>query len=160
MLVVVRELRQAPEQVWAALTDPAQLREWAPFDVDRGLDAVGVVNLSTVGAPKTHVSESRVTRAEAPRVLEYSWGDQPLRWELERLPAGGTRLTLWHGIDRHFIAMGAAGWQICLDVLERLVAGTPIGRIVGFEAMKFEWPRLNAEYSQQFGVEPVVPGGR
>jgi hypothetical protein len=54
--------------------------------------------------------------------------------------------------------MGAAGWQICLDVLERFVAGEPIGRIVGAEAMKFEWPRLNAEYAKQFGVEAVMPG--
>jgi hypothetical protein len=33
-------------------------------------------------------------------------------------------------------------------------AGTPIGRIVGLEAMNFGgWQRLNAEYSKQFGVE-------
>src|SRR5947207_15489215 len=31
----------------------------------------------------------------------------------------------------------AAGWHICFDVLERLLAGEPIGRIVGPEAMKF-----------------------
>ncbi len=35
---------------------------------------------------------------------------------------GGTRLTLWHNIDRRYIAMGAAGWQ-----------------------------RLNAQYAKQFG---------
>src|SRR5205085_2608585 len=27
-LILVRELRHAPERVWEALTDPAQLREW------------------------------------------------------------------------------------------------------------------------------------
>jgi len=31
--------------------------------------------------------------------------------------------------------------------------GTPIGRIVAGEAMKFGWPRLHAEYAQQFGTE-------
>ncbi len=51
--------------------------------------------------------------------------------------------------------MGAAGWHICFDVLDRLLAGQPIGRIVGLEAMKFDgWQRLNAEYATQFGVEP------
>jgi hypothetical protein len=49
--------------------------------------------------------------------------------------------------------MGAAGWHICFDVLDRLLIGTPIGRIVGAEAMKFDWPRLNAEYAKQFAVE-------
>ena len=53
-----------------------------------------------------------------------------------------------------WISMGAAGWYICFDVLERLLAGQPIGRIVGPEAMKFVgWQRLNAEYAKQFGVE-------
>ena len=66
---------------------------------------------------------------------------------------GGTRLTLWTNIGRRFIAMGAAGWHICFDVLERLLAGEPIGRIVGPEAMKFGWQRLHAEYAKQFGIE-------
>jgi uncharacterized protein YndB with AHSA1/START domain len=34
-LVLVRESRHPPTKVWQALTDPAQLREWAPFDTDR-----------------------------------------------------------------------------------------------------------------------------
>jgi len=151
-LVVVRDLRHSPAKVWQALTDPAQLREWAPFDADRSLGAVGSVKLTTVGAPTPQVSETRVTRAEAPRLLEYKWGDNDMRWQLEPL-GGGTRLTLWHNIDRRYISMGAAGWHICIDVLDRLIAGDPLGRIVGGEAMKFEWPRLNAEYAQQFGVE-------
>ncbi len=40
-LLIVRELRHAPEKVWRALTDPGQLREWAPFDADRDLGAAG-----------------------------------------------------------------------------------------------------------------------
>ena len=51
-LVLVRELRHPPAMVWQALTDPAQLSEWAPFDADRSLAAVGPVKLSTVGAPR------------------------------------------------------------------------------------------------------------
>ena len=74
-----------------------------------------------------------------------------MRWQIE--PSGdGTRLTLWHNIDRGFISMGAAGWHICLDVLDRLVGDDPIGRIVGGEAMKFGWPRLHSEYAKQFGI--------
>src|SRR5207302_1933079 len=109
-----------------------------------------------VGAPTPHVTKTRVTRAEAPRVLEYTWGGFDVRWELEPQD-GGTRLTLWTNIDRRFISMGAAGWHICLDVLDHLLGGAPIGRIVGAEAMKFGgWHRLNAEYAKQFGIE--APG--
>lgn len=154
-LVLVRELSHPPATVWEALTDPEQLREWAPFDSDRNLGTVGSANLSTVGAPTPLVSETQVKRAEAGQVLEFNWGGQEIRWELEPLGVGGTRLTLWHNIDRRFISMGAAGWHICLDVLQRLLTGEPIGRLVGADAMKFGgWQRLNAEYAKQFGVEP------
>src|SRR5580693_4312916 len=101
-LVLVKELRHTPEKVWQALTDPAQLREWAPFDADGNLATAGTVMLTTVGAPKPHVTETRVKRADAPKVLEYNWGGGDIRWELEPL-GGGTRLTLWADLDRRFI---------------------------------------------------------
>jgi len=154
-LILVRELRHPPAKVWQALTDPAHLSEWAPFDADRSLAAVGSVKLSTVGTPQ--VAESTVKRAEAPRLLEYTWGGNDLRWELTPL-GGGTRLTLWHNIDRRFISWGAAGWHICFDVLDRFLAGEPIGRIVGPDVMQFGgWQRLKDEYARQFAVE--TPGG-
>ncbi len=153
-LVLVRELRHAPAKVWQALTDPAQLREWAPFDADGTLGRVGAtVKLTTVGAPGPHVTETTVTRAEAPRVLEYNWGGFDVRWQLEAV-GGGTRLTLWTNIDRRFIAMGAAGWHICFDVLDRWLSGAPIGRTVGPDAMKFGgFQRLHGEYAKLFGIE-------
>ena len=153
-LVVVRELRHSPDKVWRAITDPEHLREWAPFDADGNLGASGAkVNLTTIGAPGPHVTETIVTRAEAPSVLEYKWGKFDMRWELQ--PSGvGTRLTLWTNIGKPYVAMGAAGWQICFDVLDRHLAGDPIGRIVGPDAMKFPgWHQLHADYARQFGVE-------
>jgi len=153
-LVLVRELRHPPAKVWKALTKPEHLREWAPFDSDRDLGALGTANLTTVGAPKPMVSESQIKRADEPKLLEFSWGGQDIRWELEPLANSGTRLTLWHNINRGFIAMGAAGWHVCFDVLERSLDGQPLGRIVGAAAMQNEgWQRLHAEYAKQFGVE-------
>ena len=151
-LILVRELRHAPEKVWRALTDPAHIREWAPFKVDGSLATVGAkVTLTWVGTGRPQVTT--VTRADAPEVLEY--GD--IRWELEAF-SGGTHLTLWHNIDRRYISMGAAGWHICLDVMDHLLSGTPIGRMVGPDAIKFGgWQRLNAEYAKQFGVETGWP---
>src|SRR5215467_5282467 len=150
-LILVRELRHSPEKVWQALTEPAHLREWAPFDADGSLGRAGTtVKLTTVGAPTPLVSETTVTRAEPPKLLEYKWGGFEMRWQLEAVD-GGTRLTLWTNIDRRYMSMGAAGWHICFDVLDQLLAGQPIGRIVGPEAMKFDgWQRLNAEYAKQF----------
>lgn len=153
-LVLVRELRHPPEKVWQALTDPAHLREWAPFEADGNLSSVGPVNLTWAGAPTA--IETIVTQADAPHVLEYN----DMRWELETF-GDGTRLTLWHRIDRRFISWGAAGWHISFDVLDRLLADEPIGRITGPHAMKFAgWQRLNAEYARQFGVDPPTVSPR
>ena len=153
-LVLVRELPHPPAKVWKALTDPEHLRQWAPFDADRDLGAVGVAKLTTVGAPAPHVTETQVKRADAPSVLEFNWGGQNIRWQLEPLGASGTRLTLWHNIDRRYIAMGAAGWHLCIDVLDRHLSGRAIGRTVGPDAMKVGgWQRLHAEYKKLLGVE-------
>ena|SRR5437868_11760202 len=160
-LVLVRDLPHPPAKVWKAITEPEHLREWAPFDSDRNLGTVGTAKLTTVGAPAPHVTETQVRRADAPRALEYTWGDFDMRWELEPLAPTGTRLTLWTNIDRRYISMGAAGWHICFDVLDRLLAGQPIGRIVGPDAMKVDgWQRLHAEYAKQFGVEMPSWGSR
>jgi uncharacterized protein YndB with AHSA1/START domain len=155
-LILVRELRHPPEKVWQALTEPAHLREWAPFDADENLGAAGKVNLTWVATGRT--TEARVTQAEPPRLLEC--GD--MRWELEPLgPAAGnsdavagTRLRLWHRIDSRFIAWGAAGWHICFDVLDRLLNGRPMGRLIGAAAAQNSgWQRLSAEYAEQLGVK-------
>jgi uncharacterized protein YndB with AHSA1/START domain len=154
-LILVRKLLHPPEKVWEALTDPAHLRQWAPFDADETLGAPGPVRLTWVTTGR--ISEARVTRAEPPRVLELN----EMRWELEPLRSGsvgGTRLTLWHRIDRRFVTWGAAGWHICFDVLDRLLAGAPMGRrIGGAAAQNSGWSRLCAEYARQLGVE--TPGG-
>ena len=152
-LVLVKELRHSPEKVWQAITDPVHLREWAPFDADGNLGTVGAtVKLTWVGTAQA--TETKVTHANPPNLLEY--GD--IRWELEASGVG-TRLRLWHSIDRRFVSWGAAGWHICFDVLDRLLAGKPIGRMAGPKAMHLDgWQRLTTEYAQQFGIEaPVWP---
>lgn len=152
-LILVRELRHPPEKVWQALTDPEHLRQWAPFNVDKNLGKLGTAKLTWLGAPAP--IETKVTRAEAPTLLEYD----DTRWELEAV-SGGTRLTLWHNIDRRFISWGAAGWHISFDVLDRLLAGSPIARMAGPAAMKSSgWQRLIAEYARQFAGEGPLVGG-
>ena len=108
--------------------------------------------LEALAAGERELDASASPRVALYQVFHTIW--QSAGAKLEPRDGGGTRLTLWHSIDRRFISMGAAGWHICFDVLERLLAGQPIGRIVGAKAMTFGWQRLNAEYATQFGVEP------
>ena len=146
-LILTRALRHKPEKVWQAITDPVHLREWAPFDADASLAQQGAtVTLTTIG---DKAAQTVIEGAEPRHLLEYLWGDNQMRWQLEATETG-TRLTLRHHIPQNFASMGAAGWHICLDVLEHFVDGQPLGRIVGPDAMKHGWPRLKAEYDAQF----------
>ena len=147
-LVFVRQLRHAPAKVWAALTDPEQLPQWAPFGPNRDLGHVGDATLTmTDGQGAEFVAH--VTRAEPPTLLEYTWGDDILRWELEPSTLG-TRLTLHHTTDDPtMVPKVAAGWHICLVVAERLLDGHPIGPIVGENAMRFGWQALHDAYAER-----------
>jgi len=149
-LTFPRELPHPPGRVWRALTDPAELAEWAPFDPDRNLGATGPATLSMEGEP----TAANVHRVDANRLLEYTWDTDVLRWELEPV-AAGTRLTLRHTVaDPAWITKVAAGWHICIDVLARFLDGQPVGRIAGEEAKQYGWARLNAEYADRLGLAP------
>src|SRR5579884_379321 len=151
-LILARDLRHPPEKVWHAITDPEHLHEWAPFDVDGDLTREGAT-VKLIWTGTSQATEAKVTKADRPSVLEY--GD--MRWELNAF-AGGTRLKLWHVIDHRFVSWGAAGWHISFDVLDRLLAGEPIGRIAGADAMKIgDWQGLVAEYKKQFEEAPDEP---
>jgi uncharacterized protein YndB with AHSA1/START domain len=148
-LVFVRDLRHPPEKVWAALTEPDQLAQWAPFLADRDLGTPGDATLTTADGDATYPQPATVRHAERPSLLEYSWGDGLLRWELTATESG-TRLTLRHRIDSPDMApMVAAGWHICLDVAGHLLDGDPVGPIRNREAKKFGWDELRAAYAER-----------
>jgi uncharacterized protein YndB with AHSA1/START domain len=154
-LVFVRTLRHPPEKVWAALTEPAQLAEWAPFTGDRDLGSGGDTTLTMIDGEVAEPLPASVTRAEPPTLLEYTWGTDLVRWQLAAVE-GGTRLTLQHTLkDRDWIPKVAAGWHICLDVAEYLLDGDPVGPIRGSDARNYGWDELNEAYAEKLGI-PVT----
>lgn len=144
----VRDLHHPRERVWTALTEPEQLGEWAPFLAHRDLGTVGDALLTMIDGDTEIELTASVLRAEAPALLEYSWGTDLLRWELTAT-GDGTRLTLRHTVaDPDMAAMAAAGWHVCLDVAELLLDGAPIGPIRGAEARNFGWDGLHEAYAK------------
>jgi uncharacterized protein YndB with AHSA1/START domain len=151
-LVFVRTLRHPPERVWAALTEPAQLHEWAPYTADHDLSRTGEATLTMIDGDTHQDLAASVTRAEAPALLEYSLGGDLLRWELAPVP-GGTELTLRHTVgDRALVPKVAAGWHLCLDVAEHLLDGEPVGPIRGQDALDHGWQALHDDYATRLGV--------
>jgi uncharacterized protein YndB with AHSA1/START domain len=151
-LVFVRDLSHRPEKVWAALTEPAQLAQWAPYTANRDLDSPGEATLTMIDGDVTQDLSASVLRAEPPTLLEYTLGTDLLRWELT--PAdSGTRLTLRHTVaSREWVPKVAAGWHICLVVAEHLLDGQPIGPIRGQEALNYGWNELHDAYAEKLGI--------
>jgi uncharacterized protein YndB with AHSA1/START domain len=149
-LIFIREFPQAPPVVWRALTDPAELDRWAPFTAARDLGEPGGTTLTMIDGDTRTAMPATVTVAVAPEVLEYTWGEDRLRWQLEA-SGDGTRLTLRHTLTkRDMDAMVAAGWHICLVVLAHLLDGHPVGVIRGQDAMNHGWEQLRDGYAAKF----------
>ena len=155
-LVFVRTLRHPPERVWAALTVPDEIRQWAPFVPGRNLSDLGSVTLKMTDGNQGDELPGHVSHAVAPSLLEYTWGDDVVRWELE--PEGnGTRLTLRHTVEStDLLSKVAAGWHLCLVVAERFMDGKPIGPIVGEAAKAYGWEKLNDAYGEALGVHTTT----
>lgn len=151
-LIFVRELRQPPPVVWEALTDPAELDQWAPFSAARDLNQPGATTLTMVDGENRVDLPAEVRVVEPPQVLEYSWGQDLLRWELE--PSGeGTRLTLRHTlVEPTDPASVATGWHICVVVLQHLLEGDPHGVIRGHEAKEYSFDALREAYVKVLGL--------
>lgn len=112
------------ERVWAAITDPDELAHWFPSSVELEPRAGGTITFS--GDPHSAPQTGVVLAFDPPRRLAYTWGGDELHFELEPLAAAQCRLTLINVLaDRSAAARNAAGWDVCLEELGKLVTGLP-----------------------------------
>jgi uncharacterized protein YndB with AHSA1/START domain len=117
-----RRLAHPVERVWRSLTEPAELGHWFPSQVSGDLRVGGTLRFCFPGheIPDT---EGEVVELEPPRLLAFWWGTELLRFELSP-QEGGTLLRLTHVLTAaDQAARDAAGWHVCLDRLERSLAG-------------------------------------
>ena len=147
-LVMTRDFSQSPALVWAALTRKDQLPEWSPLLASENLDRCGQVEIFKNGEQGGETTEEQVLVADPPQALAYTWGGDLLHWQLEAI-GDGTRLTLRHSVNGDWLIKVAAGWHICLAVMERWLEGQPVGAIVGEEARQYGWQQLHDRYAQR-----------
>jgi uncharacterized protein YndB with AHSA1/START domain len=147
----VRHLNHPPAKVWLALTNAEDLAAWFPDSI--------VFDEWTPGARlkfahKTdYAFDGEVIAVEEERLLEFRWGTDTLRFELE--PDGdGTRLILLDTIDElGKAARDGAGWHVKLDALERHLGGTSTDQSDGDR-----WRGVHEHYVEEFGPEAATIG--
>ncbi|HEY1764804.1 MAG TPA: SRPBCC family protein [Opitutaceae bacterium] len=131
-----RRLPHAPERVWAAITDPAQLKHWFMASSAR-IDGRQGGSFETVAGPAQIRAHGRIITWDPPRVYEHEWITEPrdeipqgessfVRWELTPVE-GETLLTLEHRRLTKMTAVGfAPGWHAFLDRLAALLGKQPL----------------------------------
>jgi uncharacterized protein YndB with AHSA1/START domain len=125
-----RRLRHPVERVWEAVTRPEELASWFPARVEGDLETGGRLRFrfdedNPEGIDGT---EGEVLVFERPRTFWFTWEGEELRFDLEPTADGGCVLSFVYLIpdeDEAAAARNTAGWHVCLDTLESLLAGGP-----------------------------------
>jgi uncharacterized protein YndB with AHSA1/START domain len=144
-----RQLPHPPARVWRALTEPEELRHWFPDQVAVSEWKVGAKLQFSDARARIEPFDGEVLAFEPPRVLEFRWGTDVIRFELAARGSGSV-LTLIDTIDeRGKAARDGAGWHVCLDALERALEGSKPGT---------DWAGVHDEYVRRFGPEAATIG--
>jgi uncharacterized protein YndB with AHSA1/START domain len=143
-----RRLRHDPETVWRAITEPDQLKAWFPDHLSGDLVVGGKLTFSHDSAAIPDF-DGEVRAVESPRLLEFTWGTDLLRFEIQPHDDGCT-LTLLDTFDElGKAARDAAGWHVCLDQLARsLDGGDPPA-----SSASQQWQNVHPGYVEAFGPE-------
>ena len=148
-----RHLAHPPEKVWRAITEPEQLRAWFPQTVTVAEWAVGApVHFEHERRGEVGTYDGEVLAYEPLSHLEFSWGTDTIRLEIE--PDGdGTKLTLLDTLDElGKAARDGAGWHACLDGLEAHLDERPA--VDSGE----RWAEVHPGYVEAFGPEAATIG--
>src|SRR5947209_4632729 len=147
-----RRLPHPPEKVWRALTEPEHLKAWFPNDIDgERKEGATLRHVFRNDEAPDMAGEMRVY--EPPSVLEFTWGDDTLRFELQ--PDGdGTVLEFVDVVEEvGKAARDGAGWHVCLDALEQHLRGEPTRA-----QDKDVWKPVHDAYVRRFPPEASTIG--
>ena len=123
-IILTAQLPTTPTRAFRALTRASHLRRWFGdvLDYDRSLLVFGAGRQLTFISDGT-VGQGQVTVFRPPSVLEYSWNNETLRFDLDA-EGEETSLTFTntiHGAEAETIAEAArTEWEDALDRLRAL----------------------------------------
>jgi uncharacterized protein YndB with AHSA1/START domain len=156
-----RRLSHPIDVVWRAITETDELEHWFPSQVQADLRVGGRMTFTFESMPLPDgpmTMQGEVTEFDPPRRFAFLWGEDHLRFELEPLEGGDAcllRLTVL--LDaRDKAARDAAGWHVCLDRLEGLLAGDAGPAKTGVNG---DWRGVYEEYQRRgLPAGAVIPG--
>lgn len=147
-----RVLPHAPEKVWRALTEDEHLEAWFPTTIE-GDRASGAALRFEHRDADLPAMEGEMIACEPPSLLEFTWGEDTLRFQLAPHEAG-TELTLIDTLaERGKAARDGAGWHVCLDRLGYHLEGAEPPW-----TSPDRWRQVHGSYVEGFGPEAATVG--
>ncbi|WP_102345653.1 SRPBCC family protein [Bacillus sp. Marseille-P3661] len=128
-------------EVWSWLTENDKLEKWfSELEID-DLSEGGIIKFDMQDGT---FEEMKITNLKVFSVLEFTWGEDLVRFELEE-KNNGCRLLLIEEINK--VSMHTpkdlAGWHVCLDVIHALLNSESICR-------QPEWEKWYEQYAKLF----------
>lgn len=119
-----RHLNHGVEQVWAMLTENEKLAAWFTELKVNELRKGGYIKFDMGDGT---FEEMEILELTDEAVLEYTWGEDIVRFELSK-ESEGCNLVLIEKINKltDHTPRDLAGWHVCLDVIEKLLDGKTI----------------------------------
>jgi uncharacterized protein YndB with AHSA1/START domain len=149
----VRTLAHPREKVWRALTEAEHQAAWFPDEMQGDRVVGATLRFVSREMPDYPAFEGTVLVFDPPSLLEFTWGDDTLRFELEAT-AGGTILTLVDTFDEvGKAARDGAGWHVCLEQLAYSLDGAEFPW-----KPEEHWPEVNAAYVEHLGPDASTIG--
>jgi uncharacterized protein YndB with AHSA1/START domain len=147
-----RRFAHPPEKVWRALVEPEHLAAWFPTTID-GERAVGARLRFRHPEDMFEPFDGAMLAFEPPSLLEFEWGPDVLRFELQA-DGDGTLLLFSDTLEElGKAARDGAGWHECLDRLAyELASQTP-----PWDPAE-RWRLVHAGYVDRLGPEAATIG--
>ncbi|MGG6311430.1 SRPBCC family protein [Paenibacillus macerans] len=133
-----RFLKHPVEKVWASLTENDKLKKWFPELRIDDLREGGFVKFDMQDGT---FEEMEILELKPYSVLEYTWGEDQVRFELYP-ESDGCRLILIeriHHVTDH-TSKDLSGWHVCLEVIKALLDERSL------ESRHAEWEKWYEEY--------------
>jgi uncharacterized protein YndB with AHSA1/START domain len=145
-----RYLPRPIEEVWHAVTEPAEMRAWFPTRIEIGEWRVGAKLTHYFDGHDIGPLPGTVLEWDPPHRVSFTWGTDTIGFQLSPAPDGGTVFILTEELDASAAARNAAGWEACLDRLEH---GQEL------QAWKPRFDRYAAEFEPVLGRQDGPPAG-
>jgi uncharacterized protein YndB with AHSA1/START domain len=113
-----RHLPRPIDEVWRAVTDPAEMRSWFPTRIEMVEWKIGAELTHHFDEHEIDPMPGTVLEWDPPRFVSFTWGTDTISFELSAAGDGGTIFVLTEELSANHAARNAAGWDACLDRLQ------------------------------------------